>query len=140
MIYCLMESDPDGFAFAIIESRMFMAWQKGIGGRLKSACNFSNTVVWNNLPLPEITDDMRAQIIAAGQRILDVRKQHSGQSLADLYDPYVMPLDLRKAHEDLDKLVDRAFGAPRWFGSDDDARLQLLFADYARLTRTKERR
>lgn len=132
--------DPDGFAFAIIESRMFMAWQKGIGGRLKSDCNFSNTVVWNNLPLPEITDDMRAQIIAAGQRILDVRRHHSGQSLADLYDPYVMPTDLRKAHEALDKLVDRAFGAPRWLGSDDDARLQLLFADYVRLTHTKERR
>lgn len=117
-----------------------MAWQKSIGGRLKSDCNFSNTVVWNNLPLPEIADDMRAQIIAAGQRILDVRKQHPGQSLADLYDPYVMPTDLRTAHEELDKFVDCAFGAQRWLGFDDDARLQLLFADYVRLTHTKERR
>lgn len=44
--------DTDGFNFAIIESSMFITWQKAVGGRLKNDCNFSNTVVWNNLPLP----------------------------------------------------------------------------------------
>lgn len=128
-------NDPDGFSFAIIESGMFIAWQKGIGGRLKSDCNFSNTVVWNTLPLPQVDDELRGKIIEAGQHILAVRGSHEGQSLADLYDPDLMPVDLRKAHEELDKLVDRAFGAPKWLKQDEDARLQLLLRNYLKMTK-----
>jgi len=51
--------DPDGYAFAVASSSMFIAWQKGIGGRLKSDPNFSNTLVWNNLPLPPVDDAQR---------------------------------------------------------------------------------
>ena len=58
--------DPDGFAFAIISSSMFITWQKTIGGRLKSDPSFSSTIVWNNLPLPSITDQLRTQIIKVG--------------------------------------------------------------------------
>ena len=126
--------DPQGFSFAIIESRMFMAWQKGIGGRLKSDCRFTNTVVWNTLPLPEVDADLRRRIVDAGRGVLAARAAHAGQSLADLYDPDVMPVDLRKAHEELDRLVDRAFGADRWLRADDDARLRLLLEGYARLS------
>src|SRR5699024_6962353 len=44
-------ADPDGFAFGIASSSMFITWQKTVGGRLKSDYRFSNTIVWNNLPL-----------------------------------------------------------------------------------------
>lgn len=50
-------ADPNGLAFAVIESRMFMTWQQTSGGRLESRCRFSNTVAWNNLPLPALDDD-----------------------------------------------------------------------------------
>lgn len=125
--------DPDGFNFAIIESAMFMAWQKGIGGRLKSDCNFSNTLVWNTLPLPPVDTAMHAAIVAAGKNILAVRANHPKSSLADLYDPTFMPKDLRDAHQNLDKVVDVAFGAKSWLKGDNDARLQILFDDYVRL-------
>ena len=131
---CCTCVDPTGINFSVIESRMFMAWQKAIGGRLKSDCRFSNTVVWNNLPLPELGEDTKKAIIEAGSDILSVRASHAGQSLADLYDPDYMPLDLRKAHERLDRLVDVAFGASGWLKDDDDARLQVLFDSYARMT------
>lgn len=72
--------DTDGFNFAIIESSMFITWQKAVGGRLKNDCNFSNTVVWNNLPLPELTNDMREKVIEAGKAILKARDNHPGQS------------------------------------------------------------
>ena len=126
--------DPDGFNFAIIESAMFMAWQKGIGGRLKSDCRFSNTLVWNTLPLPPVDDATRSAITAAGKAVLAARANHSGSSLADLYDPTFMPADLRHAHQDLDKIVDTAFGARAWLRDDNDARLQILFDDYVKLT------
>ena len=35
--------DPDGFAFGIIESSMFLTWQKTVGGRIKSDLRFSKT-------------------------------------------------------------------------------------------------
>ena len=125
--------DPDGFNFAVIESSMFMAWQKAIGGRLKSDPSFSNTVVWNTLPLPGLDDDTRRRIVDAGRAVLEARANHPGQSLADLYDPLVMPADLRRAHRDLDRVVDVAFGAPAPCASNDE-RLRVLFAGYARMT------
>nr|WP_243388638.1 type IIL restriction-modification enzyme MmeI [Bifidobacterium scaligerum] len=131
MVYTCI--DPKGLAFAIIESSMFMVWQKTVGGRLESRCRFSNTVVWNNLPLPELSDDMRIKVIEAGRGVLAARANHPGQSLADLYDPDFMPVDLRKAHEALDKVVDVAFGAKKPCRSNDE-RLTLLFANYAALT------
>ena len=130
--------DPDGFNFAIIESAMFMAWQKGIGGRLKSDCRFSNTLVWNTLPLPPVDDATRSAIIAAGKAVLAARANHPGSSLADLHDPTFMPADLRHAHQDLDKIVDTAFGARAWLRNDNDARLQILFDDYVKLTARKD--
>lgn len=127
-------ADPDGLAFAVIESRMFMAWQKAIGGRLKSDPNFSNTVVWNNLPLPALDDDTCMALIGAGRGVLAARVNHPGQPLADLYDPDYMPADLRAAHRELDKVADVAFGAGTWLKDDDDTRLKVLFDGYARLT------
>ncbi|WP_421776785.1 class I SAM-dependent DNA methyltransferase [Gardnerella sp. KA00255] len=126
--------DTDGFNFAIIESSMFMTWQKAVGGRLKNDCNFSNTVVWNNLPLPELTSDMRAKVIEAGKAVLQARANHTGQSLADLYDPMCMPQDLRKAHNELDKIVDVAFGATKPCTNNDE-RLEILFKSYIRMTK-----
>lgn len=131
---CFLIPDEDGLAFSIIESAMFMTWQDAVGGRIKSDCRFSNTVVWNTLPLPQLIDDMRQKVIDAGKQVIAARANHPGQSLADLYDPDFMPQDLRKAHEDLDKVVDVAFGAPKWLRNDNDARLAILFDDYARLT------
>lgn len=125
--------DPDGINFAVIESAMYMVWQNAVGGRLKSDYRFSNTVVWNNLPLPQLSDERRQEIIDAGQQVIEVRAKHEGQSLADLYDPGFMPADLRKAHRQLDKIVDVAFGAERPCANDDE-RLQVLFDRYAEMT------
>ncbi|WP_427776847.1 type IIL restriction-modification enzyme MmeI [Bifidobacterium bifidum] len=128
--------DPNGLNFAVIESSMFMTWQKAIGGRLKSDPSFSNTLVWNTLPLPRLSDEQRQQVIDASKRILEARANHSGQSLADLYDPTFMPVDLRKAHEQLDKVVDIAFGAVKPC-ADDEERLRILFTSYAEIAQMR---
>lgn len=39
------------------------------------------------------------------QRILDVRGFYLDSSLADLYDPLVMPPELKRAHQENDKAV-----------------------------------
>jgi hypothetical protein len=49
-----------------------------------------------------------------------------------------MPTDLRAAHRELDKVADVAFGARKWLKDDDDARLQVLFKSYTRMTGSSE--
>lgn len=127
--------DPDGFAFAIISSSMFITWQKAIGGRLKSDPNFSNTVVWNNLPLPPVPEALRQQIIEAGKGVLAARELHPERSLAEHYNPLAMDPALLKAHAALDKVVDKAFGATKPLSSNEE-RQQILFDRYVELTST----
>lgn len=45
-----------------------------------------------------------------------------------------MPQDLRKAHNELDKIVDIAFGATKAC-SNNDERLEILFKSYIRMTK-----
>lgn len=125
--------DADGFLFAIISSSMFITWQKTVGGRLKSDLNFSNKIVWNTLPLPEVSYKQRATIIAAGQGVLEARAEQPGVSLADMYNPLAMAPSLLKAHRVLDRAVDRAFGARKPLETNEQ-RLAILFKRYQETT------
>ena len=122
--------DPDGFLFAIISSSMFITWQRAIGGHMKSDLRFSNKIVWNTLPLPEVSDKQRAAIIAAG---LDARAEQPGVSLADMYNPLAMAPSLLKAHRVLDRAVDRVFGAKKPLETNEE-RLAILFERYQEMT------
>lgn len=118
--------DPDGFLFAIVSSSMFITWQRMVGGRLKSDLRFSSTLVWNNLPLPEVSDDLRQKIIEAGRRILEVREEHPERSLADHYNPLAMEPRLIAAHNALDHHVDKAFGASKPLQTNEERQAVLL--------------
>ena len=129
--------DTDGFAFSVIESSMFMAWQGLAGGRIGEGYRFSNTLVWNTFPLPSITKDQKDRIIEAGAKVLEARDapKNRRSSLADLYDPANMPSDLRKAHEALDKAVDSVF-SDEPLRSEEERRKALLEA-YEEMTGEK---
>ena len=43
------------------------------------------------------------------QAVLDAREAHPGATLADLYDPNLMPPNLRRAHQAVDRAVDRLY-------------------------------
>lgn len=135
--------DPDGFLFALISSSMFITWQRTIGGQLESRLRFSNTVVWNNLPLPEISEEQRRKVIAAGRKVLAAREaieERAGEpvSLADMYASLAtMDPALRAAHDELDSAVDVAFGATRRCSS-EAKRLEILFERYQELTAAEE--
>jgi hypothetical protein len=70
-------------------------------------------------------------IEAAAQAVLDARALYPDSSLADLYDPDLMPSELSKAHQKLDKLVEKAYG--KSFESDAE-RVAFLFEKYQELT------
>ena len=63
---------------------MHMAWMRAVTGRMKSDYMYSSALE----PL--------------AQAILDARAAHEGATLADLYDPDLMPSNVRKAHQALD--------------------------------------
>ncbi len=97
------------YTFGILNSNVHMAWMRTVCGRLKSDYRYSNTVVYNNFPWPEPTEQQKAEIEKTAQAILDAREMYPDCSLADLYDELTMPPELRKAHQANDKAVMRAY-------------------------------
>lgn len=98
------------YSFGILTSNVHMAWMSAVCGRIKSDYRYSATVVYNNFPWPSPTEEQKAKIEKTAQGILDVRANHPNDSLADLYDPLIMPSELRKAHQLNDKAVMQAYG------------------------------
>jgi hypothetical protein len=46
--------DAELFHFGVLNSAMHMAWVRAVCGRLKSDYSYSNTIVYNNFPWPEL--------------------------------------------------------------------------------------
>ena len=57
--------------------------------------------------LPKDSDLSRLEPLA--QAVLDARAAHPGATLAHLYDPDLMPPNLRRTHQALDRAVDRLY-------------------------------
>lgn len=98
------------YHFGILESNVHMAWMRAVCGRLKSDYRYSKDVVYNNFPWPSPTPEQQAKIEAAAQAILDTRALYPDSSLADLYDPILMPKELLLAHRENDRAVMQAYG------------------------------
>ena len=129
--------DEDGLQFALISSSMFITWQRTVGGRMKSDLRFANTLTWNTFPVPELSEQDQAAIIDGGKAVLEARAKFPNRSLADHYQPLAMDPDLLKAHDKLDRAVDKAFGAPRKL-TNEKQRQELLFQNYVRLTQNQK--
>ena len=98
------------YHFGILTSNVHMAWMRAVCGRLKSDYRYSKDVVYNNFPWPTPTDEQKTAIEQTAQDILDARALYPDCSLADLYDELAMPPELRKAHQQNDRAVMRAYG------------------------------
>ena len=94
--------------FALLTSAMHMAWLRHIGGRLKSDYRYSIGLVYNTFPLPPKDTDL-SRLERPAQAVLDARAAYPGATLANLYDPDLMPPNLRRAHQALDRAVDRLY-------------------------------
>ena len=105
---------PDAplYVLGLLTSNVHMAWVRSVCGRLKSDYDYSVNVVYNNFPWPELTEKAKEEIGKTAQAILDARSLYPDSSLADLYDPSLMPPELRKAHQANDAAVMKAYGMP----------------------------
>lgn len=102
--------DSDLYIFGILNSITHNAWLRAVGGRLKSDYRYGKETVYNTFTWPEVNDVQRKKISKTAQAILDARALYPDSSLADLYDPLTMPVELKKAHKANDKAVIAAYG------------------------------
>lgn len=100
------------YHFGILESNVHMAWMRTTCMRLKSDYSYSKDIVYNNFPWPSPTPEQQAKIETSAQAILDARALYPDSSLADLYDPTLMPKELLQAHRQNDRAVMAAYGFP----------------------------
>ena len=129
---------PDAtlYHFGILESIVHMAWMRAVCGRLEMRYRYSKDVVYNNFPWPNPTDEQKAKIEKTAQAILDARALYPDSSLADLYDELTMPVELRKAHQENDNAVMRAYGFdPKKIEDKESLLVADLFKRYQELTK-----
>ena len=116
--------------FSLLTSAMHMAWMRTVTGRMKSDYMYSIGVVYNTFPLPPGSSDL-SKLEPLAQAVLDARAAHPDATLADLYDPDLMPPNLRRAHQSLDRAVDRLYRS-KSFSSEHD-RVEHLFMLYEKM-------
>lgn len=132
----LIIPDATLYHFGILESNVHMAWMRAVCGRLKSDYRYSKDIVYNNFPWPTPTAEQQAKIEQTAQAILDARANYPDSSLADLYDPNIMPYDLLQAHRNNDRAVMAAYGFSTKMTESEC--VAALFNLYSEMTKTKE--
>lgn len=130
--------DPETWIFSIITSRLHAIWTAAVGGRLKTDYRYSNTLVYNTFPVPDLSAAQKADLEDHAFAILRAREPYiaDGRSLAWLYNPETMPKDLASSHRELDQYLETVY-AGRPF-HDDAERLDHLLKLYARRRKAKD--
>lgn len=131
---CLIIPNADLFTFGILTSTMHMTWMRYVCGRLESRYQYSASIVYNNFPFAkEVSEKKKETVEKLAQTILDIRTIYldKGNTLANLYGD-LMPVDLQKAHQLLDKAVDKCYRDTSFLN--EPKRMEYLFELYENYT------
>ncbi|HIF9371788.1 TPA: class I SAM-dependent DNA methyltransferase [Photobacterium damselae] len=128
---------PNGtlYEFAILTSLLHNDWMRLVAGRLKSDYRYTASVVYNAFPWPEASEHQRREVMKLAEEILYTREDFPGKTLAELYSPDSMPLELLQAHQELDAAVDKLYRAKPF--KDTSERLSFLLARYEDMVNNK---
>jgi hypothetical protein len=124
---------PNGtlFEFGVLSSTMHLDWMRAVSGRLESRYAYSSSVVYNTFPWPDTTIQQHEEVEKLAEEIILIREDHPEKTLAQLYDPDLMPVPLLAAHQALDVAVDKLYRDKPF--KDSSERLEHLFARYEKL-------
>ena len=120
--------------FALLTSAMHMVWLRHVGGRLKSDYRYTIGLVYNTFPIPSSFGNGRAdhpKLESLAQAVLDARAAYPEATLAELYDPALMPPNLRRTHQAVDQAVDKLY-RKSGFASERE-RVEYLFMLYEKI-------
>lgn len=123
--------DPETWILGVLMSKMHMCWIDSVAGRLKKDYRYSADLVYNTFPIRELSSQRKKEVSRIVLEILELR-EYEGGTLSELYSKDAMPDLLRKKHEELDGIVDRAY-QQRAFESDEE-RLSTLLNLYQEMT------
>jgi hypothetical protein len=113
-----------------------MAWIKAVAGRFKMDPRYSNTLVYNTFPMPELSSAQKDQLEEHAFNIFRARELYPGKIIEWLYNPETMPHQLLEAHRDLDEALERIYiGRPF---KNDTERLEHLFKLYEGMIKKEE--
>lgn len=126
----IYEAEP--WIFGVVTSHMHMVWVRAVGGQLETRIRYSAEICYNTFPFPEISDNQKKKIEMHVNEILMERENHSEKTMAELYDPDKMPEGLRRAHQDLDILIELCYRQKPF--ENDEKRLEYLFKMYEIMT------
>ena len=137
---CYALYDEPLWNMALIVSRMHIVWIGTVCSRMRMDFSYGNKLGWNTFPVPQLTEQNRADLIECAQTILLAREAHFPKTIADLYDPErhknpnpdYMPDDLRRAHEKNDETLERIYIGRKF--RNDTERLEKLFDLYTKMT------
>ena len=96
---------------------------------------YSNTLGWNTFPVPNLTENQKAELTRCAEEILIAREKHFPATIAELYAPDQMPEELRRAHERNDETLERIYIGRRF--KNDTERLEKLFELYTQMTQNQ---
>jgi hypothetical protein len=99
---------------------------------MRTDFSYTNTIGWNTFPVPALTEKSKADLTRRAEDILLTREADFPSSIADLYDPDEMPVDLREARERNYDVLKRIYIGRRFHN--DTERLEKLFDLYTTMT------
>lgn len=124
--------DPEPWVFGVVTSRMHMVWVRAVAGKLETRLRYSAELCYNTFPFPDITDKQKQVIEMHVNNVLEEREKYSDKTMAELYDPDKMPEGLRRAHHDLDLVIESCYRRKPF--ESDEKRLEYLFKMYEIMT------
>jgi len=132
---CSLIPNAKLYHFGVLMSAMHMTWVSHVCGRLEGRFRYSNNLVYNNFPWPKEPNQKKIDRVTelAGE-VLRVRKE-IGSTLAEMYDPLLMPKKLLDVHNKLDAAVDRCYSDKK-FNSELE-RIEFLFELYSEYDTSK---
>lgn len=123
--------DSQLWELSVVISKLHLSWISTVCGKLESRLRYSSTLGWNTFPLPNLTEKNKADLTRCAEDILLAREAHFPATIADLYDPEKMPVDLREAHERNDEVLERIYIGRRF--RNDTERLEKLFELFTKM-------
>jgi len=118
---------------ALLLSRLHLIWIATVCGKLETRYRYSNTIGWNNFPVQLLTEQNKTDLTDCAKNILLARESYYPATIAELYDPDLMPEKLRQAHERNDEVLERIYIGRRF--KNDTERLEKLFDLYTKMTK-----
>lgn len=127
--------DAEPWVFGLISSKMHNLWIRTVCGGLETRLRYSNVLGYNTFPVPNLSEEQKANISEAALGVLIERENNSELSLMEMYNPDTMPSGLKYAHKILDEVVENCYRTTPFVS--DQERLDEMFTLYKEI---KEKR